>query len=423
PLQAVLREIAIAFCEATAGEDDPLEWIKTFDHAANTNNWSQEQKLKIASDYLHGIAANWYDEIKEDLEYRDNEHAPDVSFVTLFIQYFTTPEHRHKWQVDFNTLSQKENEQVDSADVFGRLKAKITSWLSIAKPSTLEQVIVGARKIEEHLESNIDELNKCMQMMTTNYEKLTTALPLKSKLTLQDPTLPMIIIATMLVPNVNFVGLKEDNGYTPEVKKKRLKNNLSTVEFHPVNLINEGPNLVMLTLNNFTAPRPCQKKGPSEIDKLKSYNKSSSSSKKAVPSRRDPSTTLQIDEDKYRPNEGRCAGVSIMLKKTMDRLKLQINEPSTTIIITANRTLVRALRRIKDLKLVLASIMIPNTFHIIKSTDNMLLLNMDWFKKACVWLHFDEQKLFVNYMEQLAEILIFHDEDPPLLKSDDRDEF
>ncbi|CAG8704058.1 15223_t:CDS:2, partial [Cetraspora pellucida] len=71
PIQVILREIVVVFREATTEvavttylleketnlvsveifkrreKDNPLEWIKTFDHAADTNNWSQKQKLKI----------------------------------------------------------------------------------------------------------------------------------------------------------------------------------------------------------------------------------------------------------------------------------------------------------------------------------------------------------------------------------------
>ncbi|CAG8847284.1 32006_t:CDS:1, partial [Racocetra persica] len=81
-LQAVLREIAHAFRDATAGaaaaprtpvhetnlvrvepffgteEEDPLEWVELFDRAADANNWTPGRKTKIASGYLRGVAAN-----------------------------------------------------------------------------------------------------------------------------------------------------------------------------------------------------------------------------------------------------------------------------------------------------------------------------------------------------------------------------
>ncbi|CAG8658333.1 11868_t:CDS:2 [Cetraspora pellucida] len=45
-------------------EEDPHEWVELFDHAADANNWAPERKVKIASGYLCGLAAYWYDNFK-----------------------------------------------------------------------------------------------------------------------------------------------------------------------------------------------------------------------------------------------------------------------------------------------------------------------------------------------------------------------
>ncbi|CAG8518887.1 1391_t:CDS:2, partial [Cetraspora pellucida] len=137
PLYTILKEIIASF-EKLLPEFPPLPI-----HLEEKP--TLEQKLKIALGYLYGVTANWYDGVKKDLEYWDNKYMPTISFIPLFIQYFATPKHKHKWQIDLNVLFQKKNK----LHMFlGGLKAKIALWLSIAEPPTLKEVIEGARKIK-----------------------------------------------------------------------------------------------------------------------------------------------------------------------------------------------------------------------------------------------------------------------------------
>ncbi|CAG8686989.1 2439_t:CDS:2, partial [Cetraspora pellucida] len=88
-------------------EKDPYKWVELFDHAADANNWVPERKVKIASSYLHGLAAHWYDDFKWAFDHWDNKKDPE-----------------------------------------GGLRPKIASWLSIANPATLDKAIIDAHKIE-----------------------------------------------------------------------------------------------------------------------------------------------------------------------------------------------------------------------------------------------------------------------------------
>ncbi|CAG8702682.1 10975_t:CDS:2, partial [Cetraspora pellucida] len=155
-------------------------------------------------------------------------------------------------------------------------------------------------------------------VMTTNYEKLTTALTsqVKNNMPRSRPTYSNNSnsisswftctncreVGHMAWKYVNFVGLKEYEEYTPEVEAKvfvipearyqpypsqrtrsriknsesqieeRLRNNSSAADILLANPVNRGPDLITLILGNFIPLRSLRKKGPSEIDKLEPYN-------------------------------------------------------------------------------------------------------------------------------------------------------
>ncbi|CAG8719924.1 10579_t:CDS:1 [Racocetra persica] len=238
-IQLILRDIAKAFKDAATEEpkkmvmeintgaarpigskfkpfhstedEDLVEWIEAFQRAANANNWPKPRRIDIASGYLFGIAANWYSDHKDDLQYWDNENQPGASFASEFVKYFTTPERRYRWQIDLNLLTQQENKKVDlyvykfkrlQKRVYpknklpptyvvrmfiGGLKGKIAAFMSIAEPKNLDNVIKNARKIKagEYYEKRkeedptnqlIEALTHKMHQMAANYEKLTTTL-------------------------------------------------------------------------------------------------------------------------------------------------------------------------------------------------------------------------------------------------------
>ncbi|CAG8559270.1 17916_t:CDS:2 [Gigaspora margarita] len=97
------------------------------------------------------------------------------------------------------------------------------------------------------------------------------------------------------------------------------------------------------------------------------------------------------------------AAMSLMSRRMMEKLNLKIDEPSTTVVVTANGTREHALGKVNNLKLAIRDIMIPTTFQIIESTDNLLLLDMDWFVKARARLHFAEKRLYLTYGGKTSE--------------------
>ncbi|CAG8612411.1 11572_t:CDS:2, partial [Scutellospora calospora] len=296
----------------------------------------------------------------------------------------------------------------------------------VTEPPTLEQAI----EEKEYLESDIDELNKRMQLMTANYEKLITALAVQVETNAPRPcpaynnnnSGPQFTCY-----NCGKAGhmAREYEGYTPEAEEEVFIT--PEVRYQPFPLqrtqshIKKSESQTEERLRN-NSPATEFPPGTSEIDKLEPYNvvydllsmkanitigqvlKYPNQRRNLALALKRPflpeemptpppemmETNTAQTKESGKTTAARCyvriknnliiavlnsgAAVSIMSIKTMDKLKLQINEPSTTIIVTTNGTRVRALGRIKDVKLALGSMMVSTTFHIIESTDDMLLL-------------------------------------------------
>ncbi|CAG8641505.1 1147_t:CDS:2, partial [Cetraspora pellucida] len=86
------------------------------------------------------------------------------------------------------------------------------------------------------------------------------------------------------------------------------------------------------------------------------------------------------------------AGISIMTKKLVNKLKLKIQEKSSTVVVTMTGARTRALGKITNLNIMIQNTIIPSTVQVIESSDETLLLGTDWFQKAKARLHFDEQQ-------------------------------
>ncbi|RIB27548.1 hypothetical protein C2G38_2160273 [Gigaspora rosea] len=111
----LLREIANAFRNATIGvaaaahptsretnlvrvdpfhgtkDENPFEWVEIFKCAVNANNWSPDRKIQIASEYLCGIAATWYDGIKKFLLHWNDDLEPDIRLFPILLHISPPP--------------------------------------------------------------------------------------------------------------------------------------------------------------------------------------------------------------------------------------------------------------------------------------------------------------------------------------------
>ncbi|RHZ83560.1 hypothetical protein Glove_91g117 [Diversispora epigaea] len=150
--------------------EDPVEWIASFNRAANANNWTSNRKLQIAPGYLKGVAAHWCDD--STITYWDNNSYPDRSFVSLFTKRFTTLENKNKWHYELHNIKQEKNERVDEYSVqFQKLAKKVdptdaipddyktrmyisglneevAAMVAIDTPATLTDTIKAAAKVE-----------------------------------------------------------------------------------------------------------------------------------------------------------------------------------------------------------------------------------------------------------------------------------
>ncbi|CAG8728294.1 8898_t:CDS:1 [Acaulospora morrowiae] len=116
------------------------------------------------------------------------------------------------------------------------------------------------------------------------------------------------------------------------------------------------------------------------------------------------------------------AAVSIMSKKLLTKLRLQISEPSNAVVVTANGTRERALGKLKNVALQLGRITVPTDFQVIESTEEMMLLGMSWFKKLCAHLYFDEQKLIITHGGESIELPIHQEKEIKIEEPEEEEE-
>ena len=138
---------------------------------------------------------------------------------------------------------------------------------------------------------------------------------------------------------------------------------------------------------------------------------------------------LHSEEDKRRTTAAKCyvrikgnpvvaildsgAAVSIMTRRLMDKLGLEPDNPSKTIVVTANGTRERAIGQITDLKISIRDLMIPIKLQIIESREETLLLGTDWFEKMKAKWDFDTRTLQIQHDGRILKIGTTHLSDIP----------
>ena len=83
-------------------EEDLHEWIKQFNHCANTNNWTDARKLQIVRGYLQGMAAIWYDQFKQWFGGWNGVNG----FEPYFLAQFASPTMRKTWYTEYKNMKQ-----------------------------------------------------------------------------------------------------------------------------------------------------------------------------------------------------------------------------------------------------------------------------------------------------------------------------
>ena len=193
-------------------DEDPTDWIRNFEIAAEANNWTNERKLKIVPGYLQGLAAYWFEEEADTITRWNATGYADSSFVPCFKEKFSTEEKQNMWHHQLNELRQGPYEKVDFyAGKFKKLLKKvdpgsalpnsyavrlflnglqknIVPLVAFSQPDTINKAISTAKQVEsgQYYETQastpttgndaIDVLTKQMEKLSLNYANITAAL-------------------------------------------------------------------------------------------------------------------------------------------------------------------------------------------------------------------------------------------------------
>src|SRR5437764_1384300 len=222
PVNAQPRELSIVKIADFSGKDDedPHEWMDSFERAAAANQWAQDvRKLAIVTGYMKDAAAAWATAAmaaganNQITGFSGNLAATD--FKDRFLEKFTPDSKQNKWYYELSTIRQRAEESVDEYSLrFQRLLRKvnrtvnniqtippqlqvrmylcglnslITPLVSISDPADLGAAIDHARTVEtgynfktplgkSDTKDEVDELTKKIEQLTLNYATIASAL-------------------------------------------------------------------------------------------------------------------------------------------------------------------------------------------------------------------------------------------------------
>ncbi|CAG8846045.1 28768_t:CDS:1, partial [Gigaspora margarita] len=66
----------------------------------------------------------------------------------------------------------------------------------------------------------------------------------------------------------------------------------------------------------------------------------------------------------------------------------------------------KTLGKVKNVKIMVQNIAIPISLQVLESSDDTLLLGTNWFQKANARIYFDQQKLYLHYLDNSVEVPI-----------------
>jgi hypothetical protein len=121
------RELSLVKVKPFNGRDDedPYEWIDSFNRAAAANQWADNRKVAIAVGFLKETARAWYEADQANVaQWHLNGNANN--FDDRFLAYFSPKTKRNKWYYEFMTIRQTANEEVAQyAHRFKKLLRKV----------------------------------------------------------------------------------------------------------------------------------------------------------------------------------------------------------------------------------------------------------------------------------------------------------
>jgi len=93
-------------CYYGRDDEDPFNWLASFERAAIANQWNDNRKPQIAAGYLKDSAARWFDDNQDRIVYWDNPGNP-YNFTDQFIHHFANVTIKNKWMSNLDMLRQQ----------------------------------------------------------------------------------------------------------------------------------------------------------------------------------------------------------------------------------------------------------------------------------------------------------------------------
>ena len=185
-------------------DEDPIEWIESFERACEANNIQDNRKVAIAAAYLKDMAGDWYERDRNNINQWYQQGANN-NFKSRFIEAFSSRVRRDRWNDALENIKQGPNESVDNYVIRFRIilkradpnsniigeETKIRRFraglLNIIKPfammggvpQTLEEMIERAKQAEFGVQQMNEGQTVTAIQPTTNqiFQKQTTIQP------------------------------------------------------------------------------------------------------------------------------------------------------------------------------------------------------------------------------------------------------
>ena len=93
------------------GNQDPVEWIESFQRACQTNRIGEIRMMEIVGSYLKGTALTWFN--SATIFYWNNANQQLVSFVPMFQQKFCSPFKQNQWKHQLRNRKQRAGETTE----------------------------------------------------------------------------------------------------------------------------------------------------------------------------------------------------------------------------------------------------------------------------------------------------------------------
>jgi len=101
----------VDFPEFREGNQDPIEWLESFDKACSANRVNEARKLILAGSYLKGTALTWYNQ--HHFGYWNNPQYATVSFTHQFQNEFCNPFKISQWKHQLRNRKQRPGETIE----------------------------------------------------------------------------------------------------------------------------------------------------------------------------------------------------------------------------------------------------------------------------------------------------------------------